>query len=244
MSESAPWKARNGLLDKLPAEVCARLRPHLQLQELAVGKVLFEAGAPQNHMYFPRTGVISLLYSLESGHTSEIAMVGNEGVVGTAVLVDSQSTPAHAIVQMDGEALCLKAAIVEREFNRGAEFHFIILRYTQVLLAQMAQTAICNRYHTVEKQLCRWLLVCMDRMHSDQLVVTQETIAARLGVRREGVTEAAGRLQQAGLIQYSRGRIRILDRAALEQRSCECYRAVRLEYDRLLSTMPWQGVAR
>jgi CRP-like cAMP-binding protein len=222
MSESAPRKAYNGLLDKLPVEVCARLRPHLLLQELAVGKVLFEAGAPQNHMYFPRTGVISLLYSLESGDTSEIAMVGNEGVVGTAVLVDSQSTPAHAIVQMGGEALCLKAAIVEREFNRGAEFHFIILRYTQ---------------------LCRWLLVCMDRMHSDQLVVTQETIAARLGVRREGVTEAAGRLQQAGLIQYSRGRIRILDRAALEQRSCECYRAVRLEYDRLLSAMPWQGVA-
>lgn len=243
MSKSAPWKARNGLLDKLPGEVCARLQPHLQLQPLPIGKVLFEAGAPQNHMYFPRSGVISLLYALESGDTSEIAMVGNEGVVGTAVLVDSQSTPAHAIVQMAGEALCLKAAVVDREFKRAAEFQFVILRYTQVLLAQMAQSAVCNRYHTVEKQLCKWLLQCMDRRQSDQLEVTQETIAARLGVRREGITETAGRLQHAGLIQYSRGRIRILDRPVLERRSCECYRAVRLEYDRLLSKMPWHTVA-
>jgi CRP-like cAMP-binding protein len=238
MNKSGPWEYRNSLLDRLPPEVCARLKPHLHLQELAVGKVLYEGGSPQNHMYFPRSGVISLLFSLETGDTSEIAMVGNEGVVGTAVLVDSQSAPGQAIVQMGGEAFCLKAAIVEREFNRGAEFQFVILRYTQVLLAQMAQTAICNRYHTVDRQLCRWLLMCVDRMHANQLDVIQESIAARLGVRREGITEAAGRLQQAGVIQYSRGKIRIVDRAALEQRSCECYRAVRSEYERLLSTLP------
>jgi len=238
MNRSGPWEYHNGLLDRLPPEVRARLKPHLLLQELTVGKVLYEGGSPQNHMYFPRSGVISLLYSLETGDTSEIAMVGNEGVVGTAVLVDSQSTPGHAIVQMSGEAFCLKAAIVEREFNRGAEFQFVILRYTQVLLAQMAQTAICNRYHTVDRQLCRWLLMCVDRMHADQLEVTQETIAARLGVRREGITEAAGRLQQAAVIQYSRGKIRVVDRAALEHRSCECYRAVRGEYERLLATFP------
>ena len=159
-SKPAPWKARNGLLDTLPDEACARLRPHFQLQALPTGKVLFEAGAAQNHMYFPRSGVISLLYSLESGDTGEIAMVGNEGVVGTAVLVDSQSTPAQAVVQIAGEALCLTAPIVDREFKRSAEFQFVILRYTQVLLGQMAQTAVCNRYHTVEKQLCRWLLQC------------------------------------------------------------------------------------
>ncbi|BCT93591.1 Crp/Fnr family transcriptional regulator [Lysobacter helvus] len=238
-----PRKAHNGLLDKLPAGVCARLAPHLQLQELPVGKVLYEAGAAQNHMYFPRTGVISLLYSLESGDTTEVGMVGNEGVVGAALVVDSHSTPAHAVVQMGGQALCLKADVVIREFNRGEEFQILILRYTQVLLAQMAQNAVCNRYHNVEKQLCRWLLLYMDRMQSDHLAVTQETIAARLGVRREGVTEAAGRLQQAGVIQYARGRIRILDRQALELRSCECYRAVKQEYERLLSNMPWSTLA-
>lgn len=234
MDQPTSWKTGSALLDRLPAPVRARLWPHLHTVDLPAGKVLFEAGAPQHSMYFPRTGIVSLLYVMEDGDTSEIAMVGREGVVGTAVLVDSQSTPAHAIVQVPGEALALRAEIVEQEFRSGGDFQFVILRYTQVLLAQMAQTAVCNRHHHVERQLCRWLLLCLDRMRTDELHLTQELIASRLGVRREGVTEAARRLQDAGLIRYSRGRIRIVDRAGLEQRSCECYRVVRSEYDRLL----------
>jgi CRP-like cAMP-binding protein len=238
MDKSTPWSPNNGLLDKLSVEACARLRPHLQLVEMPAGKVLFEARAQQHHMYFPRSGIVSLLYVMENGDTSEIAMVGNEGVVGTAILVDSQSTPARAVVQVSGEAYLLKAELEDREFQRGGDFQFVLLRYMQVLLAQMAQTAVCNRHHPVEKQLCRWLLLCLDRVISDELNMTQELIASRLGVRREGVTEAAGRLQEAGLIKYSRGKIHVLDREGLEKRSCECYRAVRNEYDRLLVELP------
>ena len=185
-------------------------------------------------MYFPRSGIVSLLHVMASGDTTEIAMVGHEGAVGMAVLVDAQSTPSSAVVEVAGEALVLQADMVEREFMRGGEFQFQLLRYMQVLLAQMAQTAVCNRHHSVEKQLCRWLLLCLRRIESDELQVTQELIATKLGVRREGVTEAAGRLQEAGLIKYSRGRIRVLDLGGLERRNCECYREVRKEYDRLL----------
>jgi len=238
MDRSSPWKLGNGLLDKLPAEVRARLKPELHLVEMPTGKVLFESNALQHHMYFPCSGCVSLLYVMENGVTGEIAMVGREGVVGTAILVDSQSTPARGVVQVAGEALSLKAEVVEREFKRGGDFQFLLLRYIQVLLAQMAQTAMCNRHHSVEKQLCRWLLLCLDRIDSNELHMTQELIASRLGVRREGVTEAAGRLQESGLISYSRGKIRVLDRSGLERRSCECYRAVRNEYDRLLFAMP------
>jgi CRP-like cAMP-binding protein len=238
MNRSSPWTPNNGLLDKLSAAACARLKPHLQLVDMPVGKVLFEAQATQHYMYFPRSGIVSLLYVMENGDTSEISMVGNEGVVGTAVLVDSQSTPARAVVQVPGDAFSLRADVVDQEFRAGGEFQFVILRYTQVLLAQMAQTAVCNRHHPVEKQLCRWLLLCLDRVLTNELQMTQELIASRLGVRREGVTEAAGKLQDAGLIQYSRGRIRVVDRAGLEHRSCECYRVVKGEYDRLLSGKP------
>jgi CRP-like cAMP-binding protein len=189
-------------------------------------------------MYFPRSGIVSLLHVMESGDTTEIAMVGHEGAVGLALLVDNQRAPASAIVQFAGDAMVLSPDAVEREFKRGGEFHFQLLRYMQVLLAQMAQNAVCNRHHSVERQLCRWLLHCLERIESDELQVTQELIATKLGVRREGVTEAAGRLQEAGLIKYSRGKIRVLDPDGLERRSCECYRAVKAEYDRLMGTVP------
>jgi CRP-like cAMP-binding protein len=200
---------------------------------------LHPTGTVQSHMYFPRSGVVSLLFTLESGDTSEIGMIGNEGLIGTALMVDSQSTPTRAVVQVGGQALILKSEDVDREFNRGEEFQVLVLRYNQVLLGQMAQTAVCNRYHTLEKQVSRWLLMCTEKSQSDLLNVTQETIASRLGVRCEGVTEAAGRLQQAGIVTYSRGKIQVLDRKALEQRSCECYQAVLREYDRLISMLPW-----
>lgn len=231
---AAPWKARNGLLETLSHDECARLRPELQVVELTRGKTIYESGAAQHSMYFPRSGVVSMVYSSENGDSTEIAMIGHEGMVGTAVLVDGLSTPSSAIVQVPGEALVLRGEIVEREFKRGGQFQFMLLRYTQVLLAQMAQTAVCNRHHSVEKQLCRWLLLCQDRTGSDVLELTQEMIATRLGVRREGVTEAAGRLQELGLIRYTRGRIWIVDRKGLERQSCECYAVVRAEYERLL----------
>ena len=241
MSEQVPWKSQNRLLDRLPAEVCSRLRPHLQLQALPAGKVLYEAGIPQTQVYFPRSGAISLLFSLESGDAAEIGMVGNEGMVGSALMVDSQSTPTLALVQAAGQALCLKSEELDREFNRASEFQIMVLRYNQVLIGQMAQTAVCNRYHTLEKQLSRWLLACLDRSQSDQLEVTQETIASRLGVRREGVTEAARRLQDSGIIAYTRGKIKVNDRAALELKSCECYRTVKSEYDRMMSILSRPG---
>jgi CRP-like cAMP-binding protein len=239
MSSAAPLKFHNKLLDVLPRDVCARLRPHLNLLELPAGKILYEAGVAQTQMFFPRSGVVSLLFSLESGDTSEIGLIGNEGLIGTALMVDSQSTPTRAVVQAAGQALTLKSEEVDREFNRGGEFQYLVLRYNQVLLGQMAQTAVCNRYHTVERQLSRWLLMCVEKLQSEALEITQEAIASRLGVRREAVTEAAGRLQQAGIVSYSRGRIRVLDRQGIEERSCECYGTVKREYDRLMTALPW-----
>lgn len=228
------WKARNGLLETLSDEECDRLRGDLQVVELPAGRVLYAAGAPQPCMYFLRSGVVSMVYTSENGDSTEIAMIGREGLVGTAVLMDAFSTPSSAVVQVAGEALVLRAEVADREFRRGGHFQFMAMRYMQVLLAQMAQTAVCNRHHSVERQLCRWLLLCHDRLGSDELQITQEMIATRLGVRREGITEAAGRLQDLGLIRYARGRIWIVDRKALERQSCECYGVVRAEYDRLL----------
>ncbi|WP_149196273.1 Crp/Fnr family transcriptional regulator [Luteimonas suaedae] len=235
MKSPTPWRPNNGLLADLPADVCERLSPDLHPVELPVGKVLYESHAQQHLMYFPRSGIVSLLHVTKSGDSAEIAMVGNEGMVGTAVLVDSRSTPSTAMVQVAGEALVLKADAVDREFKRAGAFQFVILRYTQAVIAQMAQMAICNRHHTVEQQLSRRLLLCVDRLGSNELRMTQEAIAHMLGVRREGVTEAAGRLQEAGLIRYSRGRIMVVDRKGLERRSCECYETIKEEYDRLLT---------
>lgn len=233
-STVTPWKARNGLLETLSTDECDRLRHSLHVVELPAGKVLYEAHAPHPCMYFLRTAVVSLLNTSEDGSSTEIAMVGREGLVGTGVLAGCQSTPCGAVVQYAGEALMLRPDAADREFRRGGQFQFMVMRYMHVLLGQMSQTAVCNRHHSVEKQLCRWLLVCQDRTGTDELQLTQETIASRLGVRREGVTEAARRLQDLGLISYSRGRILIADRPGLERQSCECYGVVRSEYDRLL----------
>lgn len=231
---STPWDPRNGLLSRMPKGVCARLQHELQHVELIPGQALYESNAPQHAMVFPRSGLVSLQYVLENGHTSEIAMVGNEGMVGVALLVDNHSTPTRAVVQVAGEGLALKSEDVDREFKRGGEFQFAVLRYTQALLTQMAQVAVCNRHHTVEKQLCRWLLLLADRIDSNVVRMTQERIARLLGVRGEGVTEAAKKLQDAGILSYSRGVIRIVDRPALLARSCECYQVVKEDYDRLL----------
>jgi CRP-like cAMP-binding protein len=231
---TAAWKSRNGLLDTLSPADCDRLRASLHVVELPLGKVLYEAHAPHPCMYFLRTAVVSLLNVSANGDTTETAMVGREGLVGTGVLAGCQSTPCGAVVQHAGEALVLKPEAADREFRRGGQFQFMVMRYMHVLLAQMSQTAVCNRHHSVEKQLCRWLLLSHDRIGTDELQITQEMIATRLGVRREGVTEAARRLQDLGLIRYSRGRILIADRAGLERQSCECYRIMRLEYERLL----------
>jgi CRP-like cAMP-binding protein len=235
MTKTSPPALGNGLLAGLPADVCARLRKDLQPVELPVGKVLFEAYVKQHTMYFPRSGLVSLLFVLENGHTSEVAMVGSEGVVGMSLLVDSQSTPTRAVVQVAGDALALNADAVEREFGRNGKFQYTVLRYGQALLAQMAQTSVCNRHHTVDRQLCRWLLMSRDRVGPGELKLTQEQIANLLGVRREGVTESAKRLQSDGVIDYSRGTIRILDPSELLARSCECYSVVKREYDRLLA---------
>lgn len=235
MNTQTPWRPNNRLLDDLPGDVCKRLMPLLRPVPMPVGKVLYEAGATQTQMYFPRSGLVSLLYEMEDGASGSIAMVGNEGLVGTALIVDGLSTPTRAVVQIAGEALALRSEAVDHEFRLGAAFQIVLLRYSQAIISQMAQTAICNRHHTIEQQLCRWLLLCVDRVGTDEFRMTQEAIANLLGVRREGVTEAAGRLQEAGLIRYSRGLIRVLDRHGLEQRSCECYQAVFNEYERLVA---------
>lgn len=228
------WKSTNRLLDQLPADVCERLSSHLQRVPLPAGKILFESSLQQSCIYFPRSGVVSLLYVMDNGDTGEIAMVGNEGAVGVAVLVDSMGTPMRAEVQIEGEAWVLRSDFLDAEFKRGGPFQVMMLRYTQLLLSQMAQAVICNRHHAVEKQLCRWLLLAFDRAGSEQLKLTQEAISNLLGVRREAVSEAAGRLQDAGVIGYSRGNIRLLDRPGLEARSCGCYQAVRDEQVRMM----------
>jgi CRP-like cAMP-binding protein len=228
-----PTLGRNRLLAALPEDDCARLLPHLDLVPLPLGWSVYESGGAQGHMYFPTTAIVSLLYVMEDGSSAEIAVVGNDGLVGIALFMGGETTPSRAVVQSAGHGYRLKASILKAEFERGGTLQQLLLRYTQALFTQMAQTAVCNRHHSVEQQLCRWLLLSLDRLPSNELTMTQELIANMLGVRREGVTEAAGKLQAAGIIEYSRGKITVLDRPKLETLVCECYAVVRRETDRL-----------
>ena len=225
----------NHLLARLPDDDLSRWLPHLELVDLPLGKVLYEPGATLIHVYFPTSAIVSLLYVMEDGASAEIAVVGYEGIVGISRFMGGESTPSRAVVQSGGNGLRLKASLMLEEFNRAGPVMHLLLRYTQALITQMAQTAVCNRHHTLDQQLCRWLLLSLDRLYSNELVMTQELIANMLGVRREGVTAAAGRLHKAGLIDYQRGHITVLDRSQLERRTCECYSVVKREYDRLLS---------
>jgi CRP-like cAMP-binding protein len=223
----------NHLLAALPAGEWARWQPQLEAVELPLGEVLYESGATLSHVYFPTTAIVSLLYVMENGASAEIAVVGNEGIVGISLFMGGESTPSRAVVQGAGGGFRLKANVIKDEFNRAPVLH-LLLRYTQALITQMAQTAACNRHHSLDQQLCRWLLLSLDRLRGSELVMTQELISNMLGVRREGVTEAALKLQRAGLIRYARGHIVVLDRSGIEKRSCECYAVVKKEYDRLL----------
>lgn len=225
---------QNRLLAALPAVDFERLQPHLTLVPLPLGEVLYESGSQLRHVYFPTNSIVSLLYVMADGSSAEIAVVGNEGLIGVSLFMGGETTPSRAVVQSAGHAWQLTGQILKEEFTRAGAMQHLLLRYTQALLTQMAQTAVCNRHHSVDQQLCRWLLLSLDRLPSNELVMTQELIANMLGVRREGVTEAAGKLQDAGAIQYSRGRITVLDRSALEARTCECYAVVKAESDRLL----------
>ena len=225
---------QNQLLAALPDAEWARWLAHMEPVDMPLGKVLYESGRRLTHVYFPTTSIVSLLYVMEDGASAEIAVVGNEGLVGVSLFMGGESTTSRAVVQSAGHAFRLKAAVMMQEFDRAGLVLHLLLRYTQALITQMAQTAVCNRHHSLDQQLCRWLLLSLDRLASNDLVMTQELIANMLGVRREGVTEAAGHLQAAGLIEYRRGRIRVLDRPRLEQRTCECYAVVKNEYDRLL----------
>jgi CRP-like cAMP-binding protein len=225
---------QNHLLDALPSADYDRIAPHLELIPMALGDVLYEPGVELRYVYFPTTCIVSLLYVMEDGASAEIAIVGNEGMLGISLFMGGDTTPSRAVVQSAGHAFRLSADLLKNEFGRfGATMH-LLLRYTQALITQMAQTAVCNRHHSVDQQLCRWLLLSLDRLTSNELSMTQELIANMLGVRREGVTEAAGKLQTAGLISYRRGRITVLDRPGLEARCCECYQVVKTEFDRLL----------
>ena len=225
---------QNHLLAALPAADYERLLPHLEPVTLPLGLIVFESGGKLQHLYFPTSGIVSLLYTMENGASTEIAVIGNEGAIGIALFMGGESTPSRAVVQSAGDGCRLSADVLKAEFDLGGPLQHLLLRYTQALIAQMTQTAVCNRHHAVDKQLCRWLLLSLDRLPSNELTMTQELIANMLGVRREGVTEAAGRLQADGLIHYSRGRITVLDRPKLEQRVCECYAVVKKEMDRLL----------
>ncbi len=231
---SAPTHEDNLLLKALTAEVRTRVFPHLKLTEMPLATVLYESGDVMNDVYFPVDCIVSLLYVMEDGRSAEISVVGNEGLVGIALFMGGQSTPSRAVVQSAGHAYRLQGNLLKAEFARHGEFHHLLLRYTQALITQMVQTAACNRHHSIDQQLCRWLLLSMDRLKGDELAMTQELIANMLGVRREGVTEAAGELQDAGVIRYRRGHITVLDRRELERRACECYRVVKAESDRLL----------
>jgi len=224
----------NRLLAALPEPVRSRLFAQLETVDLPLGKVLYEPGSRLSHIYFPTTSIVSILYVTQDGSSAEIAVVGNEGVVGIALFMGGGSTTSQAVVQSGGHGYRIKPGGVLEEFNRGGPVLNLLLRYTQALITQTAQTAVCNRHHTLDQQLCRWLLLSLDRLRSNEIIMTQELIANMLGVRREGVTESAGKLQAAGLIRYKRGRIQIVDRAGLERRTCECYGVVRREYERLL----------
>jgi len=226
---------QNRLLASLPEAEFKRLSPHLGLVPLALGTMLYEPGGQMQHAYFPTTAIVSLHYVMESGASAETAGVGNEGVVGISLFMGGNTTPSSAVVQIAGHAYRLDGRLLKEEFDRAGLAQHLLLRYTQALMTQMSQTAACNRHHTVEQQLCRWLLLTLDRMATNELVMTQELVANMLGVRREGITEAAGRLQQAGIISYRRGHIAVLERSGLETRACECYAVVKKELARLLS---------
>ncbi len=234
----APALLQNQLLAALPEEAQQRLFPHMQLVDLPLGKVLYESGDALHYVYFPTDSIVSLLYVMESGASAEISVVGNEGIIGIAVFMGGESTPSRAIVQSAGSAFSLSSQRLRNEFNAYADMRMLMLRYTQALITQMAQTAVCNRHHSIDQQLCRWLLLSLDRLPSNRLVMTQELIANMLGVRREGVTEAAGKLQDLGIIEYHRGLITVLDRPQLERLSCECYAVVKKETDRLQAYKP------
>ena len=224
----------NHLLAALPDAEWQRWQPQLEWVEMPLGEVLYEAGSTLKHVYFPMTSIVSLLYVMENGASAEIAVVGNEGLVGISLFMGGESTPSRAVVQSAGEGFRLRAKTLKEEFGRAGPVMHLLLRYTQALITQMAQTAVCNRHHSLDQQLCRWLLLSLDRLQGTELVMTQELIANMLGVRREGVTEAALKLQDAGLIRYARGHISVIDRPGLEKRTCECYAVVKKEYDRLL----------
>jgi CRP-like cAMP-binding protein len=233
-----PGPRQNHLLDALPAEDYERLAPHLELQKLELGDVLYEPGRAMRYVYFPTTAIVSMLYVMEDGASAEIAIVGNEGILGISLFMGGESTPSRAVVQSAGYGYRMRAQLLKNEFERYGTLMHLLLRYTQALITQMAQTAVCNRHHSVDQQLCRWLLLSLDRLASNELTMTQELIANMLGVRREGVTEAARKLQTAGLVEYRRGKITVLDRPRLQSRSCECYAVVKKEFDRLLPYQP------
>jgi len=232
--ESPHSPKQNHLLASLPAADYARLLSELELVPMPLGWSVYESGGHQGYVYFPTNSIVSLLYVMENGSSAEMAVTGNEGVVGIALFMGGETTPSRAVVQSAGHAYRLKAAVLKREFEHGGALQHLLLRFTQALITQMAQTAVCNRHHSVVQQLCRWLLLSMDRLPGNELRMTQELIANMLGVRREGVTEAAGKLQEAGLINYSRGHITVLNRPKLEKQVCECYAVVKREVDRLL----------
>ena len=225
---------QNRLLAALPREEYEHILPHLGHVSFKLGEVVYESGGQMEHIYFPTTAIVSLLYMMENGSSAEMGMAGKEGLIGVALFMGGNTMPNRAVVQSAGGAVRMRAQVLRDEFARGAAFQHLLLRYTQALLTQMSQTAVCNRLHAIEQQLCRWLLLSHDRLDADELVMTQELIANMLGVRREGVTTSAGNLQKQGLISYVRGRIRILDRRGLEASVCECYKVVKDEYDRLL----------
>src|SRR5688500_13117587 len=224
----------NRLLAALPEASLQKLLPSLERVPLPLGMVVYESGGTQGYVYFPTSSIVSLLYVLADGASAEIAVTGNEGLVGIALFMGGETTPSRAVVQSAGHGYRLRAAALKKAFEEGGALQMVLLRFTQALITQMTQTAVCNRHHAVDQQLCRWLLLSLDRLPANELVMTQELIANMLGVRREGVTEAAGKLQAEGLIEYSRGRITVLDRTQLEERVCECYAVVKKEYDRLL----------
>jgi CRP-like cAMP-binding protein len=233
---------QNELLAALSEEELSRWLPNLEAVQAPLGQVIYESGGYLSHVYFPTTSIVSLLYVLEDGGSAEISVVGYEGVLGVSLFMGGQTTPSRGVVQSAGELLRLRSDFMLAEFNRAGNVMHLLLRYTQALLTQMSQTAVCNRHHSLDQQLCRWLLLSLDRLHGNDLVMTQDLIANMLGVRREGVTQAAGNLQDAGLISYRRGHIRVLDRAGLEQRTCECYAVVKAEYVRLLKPGPGNSV--
>jgi CRP-like cAMP-binding protein len=236
MTDAINGPRHNRLLAALPQDIWRRWEGLIESTELTLGQVMYEPGDILSHVYFPTTAIVSLLYVMKNGAPGEIAVIGNEGVVGISIFMGGGSTPSRAVVQSAGHGYRLKSQTLKIEFAENAPVLQLLLRFTQALITQMAQTAVCNRHHSVDQQLCRWLLLSLDRLEGDELVMTQELIANMLGVRREGVTEGATRLQDAGLIRYVRGRITVLNRGEIEKRSCECYAVVKNEYDRLLPT--------